>query len=299
MRLLFAFIGVVLLNLILLGSAIVWSQQPDPVYLPVILSSGSSAPSIFDKNMSNPDYHPFLIFDANPPPIEIPAMQQLASGASSDQEVIDLILAYYNQHSDELQAKWLEDNPARLKAIFAMYIIHISHPYGNGGYPATFVEYLQQAASHCGPQSVFQTRLLSAFGLTWRRVGMLSGLHGWVEVKIDGQWETFDSTTNVWIDQSFVELLQGGPRKYREFYTPWSDIDRPDARQILAGYEGHSGPFYYTPGSLRAHMPGLGIYFFRQEYRNATGDDIVISGWSEQEWQAQFTQASLNARESD
>lgn len=268
--------------------AMVPVQASPNIYLPLILKSYSMPPSlptpvvdkeIFDSGKSNPDYFPFRIFEADPAK-DVPTLQEIAGQASSDQEVIDLILAYYNEHHVELQQLWREDNPARLKSIFIMNLIHVSHPYGDGGYPPTFVEFLKAPASHCGPQSVYQSRLMSAFGLKWRVAGILSGLHGWLEAEIDGHWEIFDATSNVWINQPHTELLKGVPREYRRFYTPWNDIDRPDARQAVAGEEQNPNPFYYTPGSLRSHMPGMGIYFFGEEYRQATGDKIVISSHS-------------------
>jgi hypothetical protein len=273
---------IILLVLFFTSAAMIEAQQQpaDIIYLPHIVKPALSK-EIFESGKSNPDYHPFLIFDADPAKV-VPTLQEIAGNATSDQEVIDLILAYYNEHKVELQQQWQESNSARLKAFFVMNIIHVSHVYGDGGYPATFVDYLKAPASHCGPQSIYQSRLMSAFGLNWRIVAILSGLHGWVEVKIDGRWEIFDATSNVWINQSSFELLKSEPRKYRKFYMPWTDADRPDARQVIAGYEKHPGPFYYTPGSLRSHMPGMGIYFFGEEYRQETGDKLVISGQSPQ-----------------
>lgn len=95
-------------------------------------------------------------------------------------------------------------------------------------------------------------RLARALGLVLRVVDF-SGEHAWLEIQVDGQWELFDATTNVWIDRGVTELMQGVPRQFRTFYSPVFDINRPDARLHLN--EGYDIP------KLRTRMSTLGVAY--------------------------------------
>lgn len=193
-----------------------------------------------------------MVFERVPGP-DVPTLQELALGASTDEEIIQNIVDYYNDHKDELRLLWREENETRLAALYSMYIVHISHPYGETTYPATLLEYMTQERSHCGVYSYAQQEIATGLGLTWRFVELTSGWHGWIEVDVDGQWEIFDATVNVWINRSGFELIDGAVREYRYFYTPLLDIDQPDARLHLN--EG------YNMQNLRDWMPGLGLFY--------------------------------------
>ena len=216
------------------------------------------------RNLGSPVYYPQRIFDAQPPLIDLPTLQALAADTRTDQEIIARILHYFRANRNMLRERWQEADSQRIQALFAMNIIHLSHPYGPAETPRTLTDYVHQtASSSCRVYAIFQSKILEAFGLSWRYVAISSGFHGWIEVKIGDRWEIFDSTANVWVDQSAFDLLDGRPRRYRWFYTPWSDADRPDARQFVTPlFE----PYYDTAGGLRSNMPGLGIYFLTPSY---------------------------------
>lgn len=226
------------------------------------------------EQITNPAFFPLRIFDAQPPAAPVQPLQRLADGKTSDDAIIAGVLAYYRNQENMLREKWQEPDPDRLKAMLAMYVIHISHPYGASPSPGSFADYVWKTpVSSCGTYAKFQSRLLDAFGLKWRYVAVSSGTHGWIEAEIKGRWEIFDSTANVWVDQSAFDLLDGRPRRYRLFYSPWSDPARPDARGWVAG---QAEPHLYSPGVLRTSMPGLGIYFMTNEYRQLRGLRVEV-----------------------
>jgi hypothetical protein len=225
----------------------------------------------------NPALYPFTVFDAEPPRIAVPSLKRLIDGATSDQDAVERVVAYYHSNRERLARAWGESNKTRLQALFAMYVIHISHPYGSEKPPATFVHFVQDTRlAFCGSYSIFQSRILDGFGLEWRYVAISSGEHGWIEVKIDNNWEIFDATVNVWIDQSAFSLVDGRPRRFYLFYSPWSDSDRPDARVAVAE---KAGPIGGTPGLLRSNMLGFGIYYMRKQ--EMSGKGLAIQVWKD------------------
>ncbi|MDX2163404.1 MAG: hypothetical protein SF162_18950 [bacterium] len=193
-----------------------------------------------------------LVFEQSPGP-DVPTLQTLTRGATTDAEAIAQVVAWFNAEENNLRSLWREENDTRLAGLFTMYVVHISHIYGETPYQTSFLDYLTLERSHCGNYSVAQAQIAEALGLEWRLLELSSGWHGWIEIRVDDQWEIFDSTVNVWIDTSSYELFQGAAREYRSFYTPLLDIDRPDARLHLD--EG------YNMQQLRANMPGFGVYF--------------------------------------
>jgi hypothetical protein len=226
------------------------------------------------RNLGAPVYYPQRIFDAQPPLVDLPTLQALAGDTRTDREIIARVLSYFLANRNMLRERWQEADSQRVQALFAMNIIHLSHPYGPSETPRTLADYVHRtASSSCRMYAMFQSKLLEAFGLPWRYVAISSGLHGWIEVKIGKRWEIFDSTANVWIDQSALDLIDGRPRRYRWFYTPWSDADRPDARRFVTQFV---EPYYDTAGGLRSNMPGLGIYFMTEPYLNQEGLRIEV-----------------------
>lgn len=193
-----------------------------------------------------------LVFQREPGP-DVPTLQEMTAGATTDDEALAMVVSYYRDNRERLRTLWREENETRLAGIFSMYVVHISHIYGETDYPTSFLEYLRQPRAHCGTYSVAQTHIAQELGLTWRMFELTSGWHGWVEILVDGQWEIFDATTNQWISRSGLELLEGTPREYRSFYTPLLDMDRPDARLHLA--EG------YNMEAFRVDLPGLGLFY--------------------------------------
>lgn len=219
-----------------------------PILLPFLFGEGKTVepqptpqPEPFHRDGSSPHYYPFHIFSGEVA-LDYDKLQTLGT-------VDNVINAY---------TPFPEPNPQRAKALYCMYVVHISHPYGNAPYPnEDFSDYLAQPFTHCGPQSYWASYLMRQMGLETRRFWLET--HAWVEAKIDGKWEMFDATTNVWISISGEECLQKKERTYRTYYTPWNDREQPTYRQVVAPT---TIPLQYTPGALRNHMPGLGIFFY-------------------------------------
>ncbi len=152
-----------------------------------------------------------LLFERVPGP-DVPTLQEITAGASTDAEAIAMVVDYYHANHDRLTRLWREDNDTRLAGIFTMYVVHISTVYGETTYPPSFLEYLQQPRAHCGTYSTAQSHIADALGLTWRMYELTSGWHGWVEIHVDGQWEIFDATTNEWISRSARTFQQVSAR---------------------------------------------------------------------------------------
>lgn len=188
-----------------------------------------------------------LAFSAEQP-LPIPSLAFL----STQQAALD----YFTTHKHELAALFNESRPERLASLYVMYQIHSSHLYGEVDPDHADLDYeawLTYPFAHCGTYALQAQALMAALGLTTRRAALSGGTHQWVEVAIDGHWELFDPTTNLWIDHSGAELMAGVERKYRYFYTPL--LDRQHADQYQAGLQ-------QAGQNLRAAMPLLGVGWY-------------------------------------
>jgi hypothetical protein len=184
---------------------------------------------------------------------ELPTFQQIAVGAADDAEILDRISLYFEENRERLAARWETDNRDRLVGIFSMYMAHISQPYGEvDAFPETLEQFISQERGHCGTYTFAQSHIVTALGVEWRSVEFVAE-HAWIEVRVDGEWELFDATTNIWINRGIEALLAGEEREFREFYTPMLDVARPDARLHIE--EG------YNMQRLRQRMPLLGIQY--------------------------------------
>jgi len=132
-------------------------------------------------------------------------------------------------------AAFAENNPTRATAFYIIYTVHNRHPYSDQW--------------HCGDMAEVALHDAQMLGLTARMGTLSGGTHAFLEVLIDGRWELFDPTTNVWINRSAEELMTGIPRTYRAFYTPVLDENRPDFRNR----------FTRSLLELRLLMPRLGL----------------------------------------
>lgn len=212
---------------------------------PIAISTPASTPTL-----SAADY----VFDAMPGP-DVPTLHEIAAaaGAQTDDEILDAVAAYYAENQERLAVLWREDHPDRLAGLFSMYLIHIGYVYGVADFPTSLVQFLSQERGHCATVTYAQFRVAERLGLTWR-VLVSDGEHAWLEIRVDDQWELFDSTTNTWISRSGFEMLEQAVREYRYFYTPLLDVNRPEARLHLA--EG------YDMQRLRRRLPLMGISYF-------------------------------------
>lgn len=208
-------------------------------------------PSLYAQDDNTPEPLPAyqLVFEAQLGP-DVPTLQELSAGLTDDAAILERVAAYYDENKERLALLWREDHPLRLAGLFSMYVTHISLPYGETPAPQSIVEFTQQERAHCGTYLVPQTRIAEALGLTYRVIEFV-GEHAWLEVYVDDHWELFDATTNTWINQTGLDLLERAPRGYRYFYTLMLDRDRPDARLHID--EG------YNMQRLRQWMPLMGI----------------------------------------
>lgn len=152
--------------------------------------------------------------------IPISTLQQIVGSALTDEVAYQRVMANYDQNRDFLARLWNEPNELRLRALYAMAVVHISHPYGKVTRPSqTFVGYVRnETLSHCGIQPLWQGEISERLGLSVR-LASIAGWHGWLEVKIDNHWESFDATTNTWLSVSAQELLAGKTHYYRALFT--------------------------------------------------------------------------------
>jgi len=191
-------------------------------------------------------------------PLDIPSLQTLTANAKTDDQALQAITDYFSINRAKLAQAFKETDPERLKALYAMYTIHVSHMYGVVKQrPTSFLEYLRQPYSDCGTSSEYQSLLLDRLGMAWRIIGISGDTHVFVETLINDNWEVFDSTVNVWVNTSAFEMERGAVRTSRTFYTPLLDEQRvgdADGNPLQAAQE------------LRVMMPGLGVFFFPKAY---------------------------------
>ena len=173
-------------------------------------------------------------------PIPIPPLAELVGDATDDATATARILNYYTANHDALVVAFNEADETRLRALFGMYIVHVDVPYNVVDVlPVTLLDFVQSSTAHCGTYSLAQSQIYDAFGLTWRFVLADGGWHGIMEVLVGRQYETFDATSNVWVNLSIGEMIAGmtytvmdEPRRYREFYAPVLDPTTSDSFRV-------------------------------------------------------------------
>jgi hypothetical protein len=225
----------------------------------VVGSLGSIQTRVFDLPITS------RVFKSQQGP-DMPTLQTIGLGAADDAEILNRVVVYFEDNRARLAALWDIDDPDRLVGIFSMYIAHISQPYGEvDAFPETLEQFMSQERGHCGTYTFAQSHIVTALGVEWRSVEFV-GEHAWIEVRVNGEWELFDATTNVWINRGIEALMAGEAREFREFYTPMLDAARPDARlHIEEGYNMQRlrqrmpllGIQYMPPGEMRISYPGV------------------------------------------
>jgi hypothetical protein len=100
-----------------------------------------------------------------------------------------------------------------------------------------------------------QIEINRAFGLT-SRLSSIPEYHGWVEVLIDGEWETFDSTANVWVSRPLESMIEGVERQFRMLYSPSDDgtVGWNESR-ALRHMTPHWGIFYFSDHPVTKSEP--------------------------------------------
>lgn len=195
------------------------------------------------------------------PPLPIPPLSAIIGGAETDADALAAVVDHYERNRLKLAAVFTEDNDQRLRALYGMYIVHMAAPYnivsrdweGEG-----IRAFADGATAACGVYSQAQAHVYTALGLRWRQVVIDTGWHTLIEAEIDGQFEIFDSTSAVWINQPVERLLQGAERHYRVYYTPSLDANADDV------YRAHiiESDGYYSVPELRGGLPLWGLYVF-------------------------------------
>lgn len=148
------------------------------------------------------------------------------------------------------------DSQDRNVALYIQSIVHMAKAYGVAPAITSVDEFLSLDRAQCGDYAQVQLLLNRQYGLTSRRMGFADGWHTWIEVEINGAFELFDSTSNVWISQPMSALLAGADRRYRMLYAPALDPDAPPIYR--AHLQEGLYPGYYDVAALRRRLPFLG-----------------------------------------
>lgn len=186
-----------------------------------------------------------VLSDAQPP-LPLPSLREIVGDASSDTLALARIVAYFDTHEAAIAQMFRENNPARLRGLFSMYLVHVSSPYGVSDSYDSLLGFIAEPMSHCGTRTAALAQIAQGFGLNTRTPVFELIPHAWAEIEVDGHWELFDATVNVWVDHGADELLNGIHRRYRDFYTPLNDpSSEPDVGNLL----------------LRQRIPGIGLFY--------------------------------------
>ena len=196
---------------------------------------------------------PDELFNADPP-LPIPALKTMTAGAETNAAALASIVAYYQAHETDIGSLFREQIQLGCAACsrctwFTPALCTAWCPHC----PANFIDYIQMPTSACGTYSYAEGKILTALGVQWRSIDISGGTHTFVEANIDGHWEYFDATINVWVNRSALEMQTGVERTARKFYTPLLDpayAGQIDATDLRVAQE------------LRVMMPGLKIYSF-------------------------------------
>ena len=172
--------------------------------------------------------------------LPLPSLSELVGSAQTDAEAYDLIRNYYTANHDALAVVFNEADETRLRALFGMYITHLAVPYNVVEVlPVTLLQFVSAETAHCGTYSLAQSQIYDALDVSWRNIIVDDGWHGIIEVLVGRQYETFDATSNVWVNLSIGEMIKGmtytvmdEPRRYREFYTPVLDLATDDRYRV-------------------------------------------------------------------
>lgn len=202
------------------------------------------------------------VFDARlmsaDPALPIPSLTDIVGDAKTDEDAQTSIADYYDRQQPVLAVLFSETDDQRLRGLFGMYIVHLARPYNvvpEDWESWGLLDFLHGQSAHCGLYSLAQKHVYDALGLRWREVVVDGGWHGLIEAQIGANFEVFDSTTNVWIDQPVESLLDGVARNYRAFYSPMMD------RTTSSVYRAHAieSGGYYDVYALREGLPRWGL----------------------------------------
>lgn len=194
----------------------------------VVLATGALFRAVFDRF---PQYRYIPAFPENgltvwrgESPLPIPPLSSFTNGRG-DSEAYAAIVTYYDSEHAALALIFNESDDQRLRGLLSMWLSHTAAPYGvlQAAAPTTLTEYVTSPTSHCGLFTRYAVNIGEALGLDARAVLIDGGNHALTEFNINGTWEIFDASFNLWIDASVEELFAGVDRRYRTFYSPMTD----------------------------------------------------------------------------
>lgn len=204
---------------------------------------------------------PDVIYSGEPP-LPLPSLRLLTQGSATDTEALNQVSAYIAANTETLQRVLNERDPVRAGALYALYAAHTGHVYGVHEPNAGFRAWVADPVAECGSYAEYLGQMLTALGIENRKIAISGGTHQWNEARINGRWELFDATVNLWSDTSAFEMERGAVRRVRVFYTPMLDADRVGD---------------YQPGmresaqELRAVMRRLGAGWWPKAYLLVSG----------------------------
>lgn len=200
---------------------------------------------------------PPLVYSAQPP-LQIATLAEIVGLAEDNESALQAVVDYYANNRDHLIREFREMDDTRLRALYGMYIVHLAVPYFSvEREPTNLVEFVSAPSAHCGTYAMALGEIYSALGLHWRSWSVSNGSHALLDVDINGKWETFDATSNLWLSVAVDELVAGAPRSYRLFYTPSADINA-EPRYLMEGKADAAAVIH-----LRRAIPLWGIHFLQ------------------------------------
>lgn len=199
---------------------------------------------------------------------------KILDGSESDaKEILDKIDISFSKNKPYFQdLANLEDvkDDKILKAVYLMNFVSFSHPYGshNKGDGSSSIKNLiwNIEESDCETNTELLAMLLEKKGYENRTVSVDDGYHGFNEVKLNGEWQILDATSNLWFDKSAENLISGRTGRVRKFFLKDLDIERSNAS---------TSDFDLT--YLRIQMASLGTDFIPQKI---SYNFVDFSKWS-------------------
>jgi hypothetical protein len=176
------------------------------------------------------------------------------------QEVLNKVDNQYQKYQSQFKdlANLTNVNNDRvMKALFIMNFVSFSNYYGNPdtSQNSKSIETLiwKIKNSNCETNSTLLEMLLEKSGYEARTIAINGLNHGYNEVKIDGTWNILDATTNIWINNSTEDILNGSKKQVQKFFLKGSDSDNPEVKKL--NYSGND------LSDLRVKMTNLGEEF--------------------------------------
>ena len=123
----------------------------------------------------------------------------------------------------------LEDTDERtLRALFIMNFVSFTNYYGTPDLQETADTIKSLVwdikSANCQTNAMLLQMLLEKAGYESRTIAISGRSHGYNEVRINGKWNVLDATTNIWIDRSTQELIDGKVGAVNKFFVDENDL---------------------------------------------------------------------------